>query len=146
MYVQSSGYWTQDGCSLKLSCTEALKMRPQFLMCLYSMMASSQNLLSNKKDAVIVRDPKFSQQWREQFVCSVIWYCKYQQLFIICIIYIYYSSVNTTILYRQRLKRHVLTDKVIVSLAKIYEILTKWLQAFGIPDGLQHVPWFAACV
>jgi hypothetical protein len=61
-------------------------------------------------------------------------------------IYIYYSSVNTTILYRQRLKPHVLTYKVTVRLAKNYETLTKWLHAFGIPDGLQYVPWFAACV
>jgi hypothetical protein len=55
-------------------------------------------------------------------------------------LYIYYSSVNTTILYRQRLKQHVSTYKVIITLAKNYETLTKWLCAFGIPDGLQYVP------
>jgi hypothetical protein len=55
-------------------------------------------------------------------------------------IYIYYSSVKTTILYWQRLERHVSTYKVIVRLPKNYETLTKWLHAFGIPDGLQYVP------
>jgi hypothetical protein len=54
--------------------------------------------------------------------------------------YIYNSSVSTTILYRQRLKRHVSTYKFIVRLAKNYETLTKWVRAFGIPDGLQCVP------
>jgi hypothetical protein len=39
------------------------------------------------------------------------------------IFYIYIQSVNTTILYRQRLKRHVATYKVIIRLAKNYEIL-----------------------
>jgi hypothetical protein len=40
---------------------------------------------------------------------------------------------------RQRLERNVSTYKVIVRLAKNYETLTKWLRAFGIPDGLQYV-------
>jgi hypothetical protein len=58
------------------------------------------------------------------------------------IIYIIYIIVQLTqhILYRQRLKRHVSTYKVIVRLAKNYENITKWLRALGIPDGLKYVP------
>jgi hypothetical protein len=52
---------------------------------------------------------------------------------------IYYSSGNTTVLFRQRLKRHVSTYKVIVRLAKNYETLTKWLCA-QIKDTLIHQP------
>jgi hypothetical protein len=61
-------------------------------------------------------------------------------MYVYVYIYKYYSSVNATILYRQRLKQHVSTHKVIVRLAENYEILTKWLCAFGIPDDLQYVP------
>jgi hypothetical protein len=77
---------------------------------------------------------------QKQSTCKAIIYDTFLY-YILYIIYIYYNPINTPILYRQRLKRHVSTNKVIVRLAKNYETLTKWLRAFGIPDGLQYVLW-----